>query len=131
MSDHNYWLVGATWDESDFSGDKYNDFTQNGIWMLGYKKDADKTQYEKAKQIKVHDRIAIKRNQGFADKPIKIMNIGIIKGVIHDTDRVTCVVDWLNSDTKTVESKGCIPAVNGPYTKNENYEAWLNKIFAL
>lgn len=132
MSDYNYWLVGATWGEKDFHGDKFEDFTQNGIWMLGYRQEADKTQYEKAKKMKINDRIAIKRNQGFANKPIKILKIGIIKGVIHDIDRVTCVVKWIDSDIKTVESGGCIPAVNGPYKKSEEHnKAWLDEIFSL
>lgn len=132
MANHNYWLLGATWyDSDDNQVDKYTEFFQNKIWMLGYKKDGDPTQYNEAKNIKIGDRVAIKRNQGFANKPIKILSIGIVEGITHDADRVTCVVNWLDNSSKEVESKGCIKTVNGPYKKDDQYRQWLNEIFSL
>lgn len=133
MADHNYWLLGARWfDKDDNKIDKENDFITNNVWILGYKKDGDLTQYNDAKQIKVGDRVAIKRNHGFADKPITIFSIGIVTGVTHDADRIICVINWIDKTAKEVElSKGCVKTVNGPYKKDKQYEQWLNEIFSL
>ena len=132
MTEVNYWLLGATWySDKDGKIDKQVEFVQNKIWMLGYRKDGDVTQYNKAKQIKKGDRVAIKRNQGFADKPIRISTIGIVEGVTHDADRITCVVNWLVDKDILVESKGCTKTVHGPYLKEGNDKEWITEIFSL
>ena len=131
MANHNYWLVGATWQEDDFTGDKYSDFTQNGIWMLGYKKQHKPQLYALAQQIKIGDRIAIKHNQGPPSEPIDILNTGIVTGVINNIDRVTYVVKWFNTQISNIESRGCFRSVNGPFQKNDQYRDWLNQIFSL
>ena len=73
--------------------------------------------------------IAIKRMKGKGQTGIRIMHIGIIKGVILDTDKVVCSVNWvatgLNRDI--AESRGCFKSIHGPYVQDD----WTNQIFSL
>src|SRR6266545_7277455 len=88
----NYWVVGASWGGRDHQDAK---FVKDGMWMLGWKKGR---QPKKAAQMKPGDRIAIKRMKGRGQKGIKIRHLGVIKGVVLDTDRVVCTVDWVATD---------------------------------
>ncbi|MBQ0369047.1 MULTISPECIES: hypothetical protein [Providencia] len=127
----NYWLAGASWDGCDHQ-DKT--FIENKIWVLGYKKNEDEAQYQRAKKIKKNDRIAIKRMMGKGASEIKILHIGVVEGVVDYGNLVICVVNWLvtNKDI-TVESKGCFASIHGPYEMGNNIETdnWLNSIFSL
>jgi len=123
---HNYWVVGASW-----GGVKHQDqrFVENNIWLLGYSKDEDRSQYEKAKEIKKGDRIAIKRMMGQGAKTIKIKHIGIVTGIIPDVDyKVVCSVNWLASDLdRIVEARGCFKSVH----KFSKQDSWIREVFCL
>ena len=120
-----YWLVGASWGGQDHQDQS---FVENGYWVLGWESSEQPAQFAKGEQIKVGDRIAIKRMKGKGSSEIKILHIGIIKGVVAETNKSICVVDWIvkNLD-RNVESKGCFGSIHGPYDKNE----WIEKIFCL
>ncbi|WP_313087161.1 hypothetical protein [Atlantibacter hermannii] len=124
-----YWLVGASWDGVDHQDEK---FVQNHIWMLGWSHEEDKTQFEAAKEIRVGDRIAIKRMKGRGSPLIAIKHIGIVKGVVEDNERVICTVDWVCTHlNRDVPSKGCYASVHGPFTRAHDSSEWLNEIFSL
>jgi len=58
-----------------------------------------------------------------------VFHIGIIKGVIHETNKVICTVDWVATDSKRniEESKGCFKSIHGPF----EHDAWVEKVFCL
>ena len=123
-----YWIVGAS-----FEGDPQDKrFVEQGFWMLGWE---EGNQPLKAAEIEPGDRIAIKRLRGKAQKGIRIMHIGVVKGVIKDTNKVICTVDWAAKDLDRViaESGGCFASVHGPYTKADNptTKQWIEEIFSL
>ncbi|EMT6201580.1 hypothetical protein N9F89_000389 [Neisseria gonorrhoeae] len=108
-----YWLVGASW-----GGQGHQDqfFVENGYWVL---------EWESSQQP---DQFAKKRMKGQGSSEIKILHIGIVKGVISETNKIICVVDWIvkNLD-RNVESRGCFKSIHDPYDKDE----WIEKIFCL
>jgi hypothetical protein len=123
-----YWIVGASWGGVDHQ-DK--SFVKKGIWMLGWEAGS---QPEKAAEISRGDRIAIKRRLGKAQKGIRIMHIGVVKGIVLDTNKVICTVDWVATNLNRVisKSRGCFKSVHGPYTKsNKAYKQWIEEIFSL
>ena len=99
--------------------------------MLGWDKGG---QVSKAKGINPGDRIAIKRMLGKGKTGIRIMHLGIVKGVVPETSKVTCTVDWVATKVNRLvsESKGCFQSVHGPYVLSDpNYKEWLEEIFCL
>lgn len=123
-----YWVVGASW-----GGVEHKDevFVNKGIWMLGWE---DGKQPNKASEISPGDRIAIKRLLGRGQTGIRILHVGVVKGVILETNKVICTVDWVatNLDRIIEESKGCFQSVHGPYTKSEpGFKQWIEEIFSL
>ncbi|BCK05118.1 hypothetical protein VCSRO162_3309 [Vibrio cholerae] len=121
----NYWVVGASWGGVDHQDQK---FVEQGIWMLGWSEEDQPAQYKKASQMKRGDRIAIKRMKG-RETGIRILHLGVIKGVILDTDKVVCTVDWVvtDLDRDINESRGCFASIHGPY---EN-DGWVQQVFCL
>jgi len=121
-----YWVVGAAW-----SGVKHQDkkFIEKGIWMLGWGKNQQPSQYKKASEMKPGDRIAIKRMKGRKQTGIRIFHLGIIKGVILETDKVICTVDWVATDLNRniEESRGCFKSIHGPF----EHDSWIEKVFCL
>lgn len=123
-----YWVVGASWGGTDPQDEAW---VAKGIWMLGWE---EGNQHEKASQIEAGDRIAIKRLLGQGQTGIRIMHIGIVKGVILDTNKIICTVDWAatNLDRIIGESKGCFKSVHGPYLKSDpSTRQWIEEIFSL
>jgi len=122
----NYWVVGASWGGVEHQDKK---FVDEGYWMLGWEKEDQPDQYSRASQIKHGDRIAIKRMKGQGQSGIKIYHIGIIKGVILETNKVICTVDWVATDLQRdiEESKGCFKSIHGPFEK----DAWVEKVFCI
>jgi len=99
--------------------------------MLGYEKGYQK---QRASQIAEGDRIAIKRMRGQGQRDLRIMHIGIVRGVIHETNKVICTVNWAATHLNRVisESKGCFQSVHGPYSKSDPaMKQWLEEIFSL
>lgn len=131
MANTQYWVVGASMDGKKMD----KDFVEKGIWLLGWDEGA---QYEKATEMQPGDRIAIKRMTGQTKEDvIKILHIGIIKGVIiEETSMVICTVDWVATNLdRDVQSKGHFGSVRVPYVRGtkrwtEN-EDWLEKVFRL
>ena|GEM_PF-373225 len=125
-TDHNYWLVGASWRGTDLQDKR---FTEEGFWMLGWESG---NQPEKASEIKAGDRIAIKRMKGKGQTGIRIMHIGVVKGVILDTSRIICTVDWCATNLKRdiLQSRGCFKSIHGPYSMQAD-GSWLRSIFYL
>jgi len=79
--------------------------------------------------MKSGDRIAIKCMKGQGQSGIKIYHIGIIKGVILETNKVICTVDWVATDLQRdiEENKGCFKSIHGPFEK----DAWVEKVFCI
>ena len=104
-------------------------FVKEGYWMLGWEKKDQPSQYALAEQMKSGDRIAIKRMKGKGQSGIKIYHLGIIKGVILETNKVICTVDWIATDLQRdiAESKGCFKSIHGPFKK----DAWGEEVFCL
>lgn len=123
----NYWIVGASWGGINLQGDNC---ANNGYWMIGHK--SDDTQAIIAKDIKPGDRIAIKRSGGRGNEgTIFIDHIGIVKGVVHDTEYVTRIVDWVARDLgRIVDGKGNFGTVVRAYTMPADKD-WLQEIFCL
>jgi hypothetical protein len=123
-----YWIVGASWGGVDPQDKR---FVEQGIWMLGWEQG---DQPEKASEMKEGDRIAIKRMKGRGRTGIRILHIGIVRGVILDTNKVICTVDWVarNLNRDISESRGCFKSIHGPYLKSDpNYTEWIQEIFCL
>lgn len=97
--------------------------------MLGWEKEEKASQFKKAEQIKSGDRIAIKKMKGRGNPDIKICHLGIVKGVILETNKVICTVDWVvkNIQDRNVEGKGCFASIHGPITD----EKWIKEVFYL
>ncbi len=122
----NYWVVGASWGGVEHQDEN---FLSKGIWMLGWKKEDQKSQFEKAEKIKSGDRIAIKKMKGKGSSEIKICHLGIVKGVILEANKVICTVDWVVKDiqNRNVGSKNYFASIHGPITD----EKWLKEVFFL
>lgn len=118
-----YWVVGASWGGVDHQDAKW---LEQGIWMLGWQKGS---QPEKASEMKPGDRIAIKRMKGRGQTGIRIMHLGIIRGVILETNKVICTVDWVATGLKrdVSESRGCFKSIHGPF----EHDPWVQEVFCL
>ncbi len=124
---NNYWVVGASWGGVDYQDER---FIKEGIWMLGWDESEQPAQYKKAQDMKTDDRIAIKRMRG-PKGGLKILHIGVIKGVILDANRVICTVDWAatNLNRNIEHSHGCLASIHGPY--NYEKDKWIQEVFCL
>lgn len=122
----NYWVVGASW-----GGVEHQDkrFVEEGYWMLGWKENDQPDQYKRASQIKLGDRIAIKRMKGQGQTGIKIFHIGIVKGVILETNKIICTVNWVATELNRniEESRGCFASIHGPFL----HDSWVQEVFCL
>lgn len=127
-----YFIVGASYDNVD----QTPTFIKRNIWEIGYSRNEQPAQYQLIDQMQKGDRIAIKRmigGQGNNTK-MKILAIGIIQDIDHD--RGLAFVTWSGDEKKrdrTVEIRGCLRTVHGPYIINQSPEVrdWLNEIFRL
>lgn len=116
-----YWLVGAYWEGTE----QDQSFIERDIWMLGWE---DGRQADLASKIQPGDRIAIKRLKGQGQPEIRILHLGIVKGVILDTSNVICTVDWVATNVnRDIESRGCFGSVHGPF----EHSSWIQEIFCL
>jgi Fe2+ transport system protein FeoA len=122
----NYWVVGAAWGGVEHQDQK---FVEQGIWMLGWAEGEQPAQYKKASEMQPGDRIAIKRMKGQGQTGIRILHLGIIKGVILETNKVICTVDWIavDLDRNIKESRGCFKSIHGPF----EHDSWVEQVFCL
>lgn len=118
----NYWVVGASWKGKH----KDKSFVEQGMWMLGWE---DGAQPQRASEIQPRDRIAIKRMKGRGQTGIRICHLGIVKGVILETNKVFCTVNWVATDLDRdiSESRGCFKSVRGPF----KHDSWVQEVFCL
>ena len=118
-----YWVVGASWGGVEHQDQR---FVSEGMWMLGWE---EGSQAQRAAQIQPGDRIAIKRMKGRGQTGIRILHLGIVKGVISETSNVICTVDWVatNLDRDITESRGCFQSVHGPF----EHDHWIQEVFCL
>lgn len=116
-----YWVVGASWDGIDPQDER---FVKEGFWMLGWEKGI---QPKRASGIQPGDRIAIKRMKGQGQRGIRILHLGIVKGVILDTKNIICTVDWVAINLNRNSSKGFFQSIHGPFEHN----SWIQEIFCL
>lgn len=129
-----YWLVGATWEDTDM----FDGFFGGDFWALGWNDDNAETRkakklFELAKQIQADDRIAIKRLNGKGQPDIRILAIGIVKNVIYNNHSVICGVRWGNlaKMDRRVDMHGAVSAITGPFRMGGADDDWLRRIFAL
>ena len=106
-----YWIVGASWDGEP----QDRRFVEEGIWILGWEKGPQK---ELASKIQSGARIAIKRRKGKGQTGIRILHLGIVKGVNLDTNCVVCTVNWIatNLNRDIDEGRGCFGSRLTPLT---------------
>ena len=73
--------------------------------------------------------MAIKRMKGKGKTGIKILHLGIVKGVILETSKVICTVDWVATDLNRNigEGRGAFKSIHGPF---EHY-GWVQEVFCL
>jgi len=118
-----YWVVGAAWGGTDHQDQR---FIEQGIWMLGW---TEGDQPKRAAEMQPGDRIAIKRLKGGGQTGIRVMHLGIIRGVILDANKVICTVNWVatNLDRNVQESRGCFASIHGPY----DHDGWVQEVFCL
>jgi len=123
MANSQYWLVGANWGGEN----KALEFVENGVWILG--KDEEDVQYKRALGMAKGDRIAIKRMPG-QYKGLLIDHVGIIKGVVTETDLVVCTVDWVATELdRYFEDVPKYP--HSVHKLGDEAEEWLGKVFRL
>ena len=94
-----YWVVGAAWGGVDYQDQR---FVEQGMWMLGWE---DGKQPQRAAEMQPGDRIAIKRMKGRGQTGIRILHLGIVKGVILDVNRVICTVNWVADRSRPRHSR--------------------------
>jgi hypothetical protein len=118
-----YWVVGASWGGKDHQDQR---FVAEGIWVLGWVKGK---QPQRAAKMTVGDRIAIKRMKGKGKTGITILHLGVIRGVVRDTHKVICTVNWVATDLKRdiADSRGCFQSIHGPFA----HDAWVQEVFCL
>ena len=122
----NYWVVGAM-----FGGRKDMDqlerFIGDGCWEYGYEPGEQLVQERRFREIKVNDRIAIKRRLGKGSKQIEIRAIGIVTGIEPGKTRVS--VKWLVTEmNRIVQSHGAIATIHGPFASGD---PWTNQVFSI
>ena len=109
MSDINYWIVGAA-DGTDHQDQLW---IKQGIWKLGYNYSGNhnaKDQIDLSSQIKkLEIESLVKRMLGGKRIGIRVLHIGIIKGVISDPQEDRCplfTVEWLATDLDRILEGG-------------------------
>lgn len=130
-----YWVVGAMWGGSD---DVLQVFMLRGYWYcwdVGEVSEADAdvgnsvaTQRERFKQIKVGDRLAVKKMLGRGAVDMEVRALGVVKDV--DAQEWRVYVEWLTdtSFSRKVPLRGCAASVHGPF---EFDDAWTREVFCI
>ena len=67
--------------------------------------------------------------KGGKETGIRILHIGIVKGVVLDIDKIICTVDWVATDiNRNIEqSRGCFASIHGPFVN----DAWVQEVFCI
>lgn len=134
-----YWLVGAMYGGSD---DRFAEFVDGGWWRLNWTA-AERPQLTRWRdQIRVGDRIAIKRNIVRPDRRyssrMRIRAVGTVTAAATaGDDRV--YARWIRVKTqRRVRTRGCYAAISAPFPrkkkpqqrKKKNDEArWIARVF--
>ncbi|EFX91110.1 hypothetical protein HMPREF0027_1813 [Actinobacillus ureae ATCC 25976] len=65
---------------------------------------------------------------GKGARDIRICHLDIVKGVVHDSGKIICIVDWVATNlNRNVESRGCFASIHGSYDKDK----WIKEIFCI
>jgi hypothetical protein len=122
-----YWVVGAMFGGSE---DQLDTFVRRGYWYCWDPRrnaeipDAVKTRFP---QMRIGDRIAVKRLLGTGSKEIEIRALGIVKDV--DAAEWRIYVTWIVSDlSRRVPLHGCAGSLHGPF---ESDDEWTRQVFQL
>ena len=109
--------------------DKLPDFLKGGYWYLGYASEDDALQNQRRDQMRVGDRLAVKKMLGQGASEIEIRALGLIKHIDDEDGYRRVYVDWVaESLARRVEAKGCFASVHGPFDPNDG---WTRKVFCL
>jgi hypothetical protein len=120
-----YWIVGAMWGGQN---DQAPTFIRRGYWFLGWSdEDTPPDQARRRDNIRVGDRIAIKRMMGQGSSQIRIIALGIVTEV--DAEDQCIYVRWVVTDLdRPVDSHGCFAAIHGPF---DAQNSWIREVFFL
>jgi hypothetical protein len=121
-----YWVVGAMFGGTD---DQLQNFIRRGYWYCWDPRHGEVPAAVQSlfPQIRVGDRIAVKRLLGKGASDIEIRALGIVRDV--DLDEWRIYVNWLVSDlARRVPMHGCAGSIHGPYEADEN---WTRQVFQI
>jgi hypothetical protein len=122
-----YWVVGAMFGGTE---DQLDSFILRGYWYCWDPKKNTSIPSEvqsRFPQIKVNDRIAVKRMLGRGAKEIEIRALGIVKDVDYNEWRI--YVKWVLTDlNKIVPIHGCAGSLHGPF---DQQDIWVREVFQL
>jgi hypothetical protein len=130
-----YWVVGSTWENKE---EGLPQFIQRGYWYCwdAHKFHGEtsgtgnsiKDQHARFGQVRIGDRLAIKKLLGQGTSDMSILALGIVKDV--DMKEWRIYVDWVVTDIKgrLVPLNGCTASIHGPYSGSD---AWVQAIFCL
>ena len=133
--DTQYWLVGAMWGGSD---DVLEQFRRRGYWYCWDIGEAPQsgnttgnsvaTQRDRFRQIKIGDRIAVKKMLGQGSNEMEIRALGVVKDIDEKEWRV--YVNWLTDEKfrRNAPLKGCTASVHGPF---EQTDPWTQSVFCI
>lgn len=122
-----YWVVGAMFGGNE---DTYPEFIAGGYWFSGYSKAQQPAQVALMQQMRIGDRIAIKRMLGAGATEIEVRALGIIRHIeeLKDSQR-RFYVDWVVPTLqRRVPCKGAFATVQGPYLSEDS---WTRQVFQL
>ncbi|MBL0011040.1 MAG: hypothetical protein IPP22_08685 [Nitrosomonas sp.] len=119
-----YWVVGAMFGGHD---DQSETFIRRGYWFLGWEDKDQPSQAALRDQIKIGDRIAIKRMLGQGATNIEIRALGTVKEIDPEDKRV--YIHWAVSGLqRQVPSKGAFKSIHGPFSADDD---WTRLVFQL
>lgn len=121
-----YWLVGAMFGGSD---DNLDTFIKRGYWYCWDPKTSSNvpaTVADSFPNIKIGDRLAVKKMLGQGATSIRIRALGIVTDIDFQEWRV--YVQWLITDlARDVPIKGCMGSLHGPFEPSE----WRARVFQI
>lgn len=129
----NYWVVGAMFGGSD---DYLNVFVKRGYWYCWEPDEINDvtssvaTQRDRFKEIRVGDRIAVKKLLGRGSSEIEIRAMGIVTDV--DLNEWRIYVNWLplweSDEKRRVPINGCAASIHGPFKYDDS---WTQSVFCI
>lgn len=131
----NYWVVGAMWGGSE---NVLSVFLTRGYWYCwdigeNFISESEvgnsvSTQRERFKQIKIGDRLAVKKMLGRGATEIEVRALGIVRDIDQKEWRI--YVNWLTEHdfSRRVAIKGCAASIHGPFQATDS---WVHETFCI